>query len=122
MRRREAEDMVDRYIKRDIRGLLDLAIPDDEGAKNAAGALATSISVLVEKLLSGGNRQPSYRNRGSSNNSRDSRGAATRHGGSGSRSTMAGKQSVPSQTTTALTSYQTGLQSNRTHHLPKANR
>ncbi|KAJ1764694.1 hypothetical protein LPJ74_006595, partial [Coemansia sp. RSA 1843] len=81
MRRREAEDMVDRYIKRDIRGLLDLAIPDDEGAKNAAGALATSISVLVEKLLSGGNRQPSYRNRGSSNNSRDSRGAATRHGG-----------------------------------------
>ncbi|KAJ1661657.1 hypothetical protein EV178_006491, partial [Coemansia sp. RSA 1646] len=93
-RRREAEDMVDMYIKRDIRGLLDLAIPDDEDAKNAAGTLATSISVLVEKLLSGGNRQPSYRSKGSSSNSRGSRGAATRRGGSGSRSMMAGKQSV----------------------------
>ncbi|KAJ1766201.1 hypothetical protein LPJ74_005995, partial [Coemansia sp. RSA 1843] len=40
-RRREAEDMVDMYIKRDIRGLLDLAIPDDEDANNAAGTLAT---------------------------------------------------------------------------------
>ncbi|KAJ2209507.1 hypothetical protein EV179_006568, partial [Coemansia sp. RSA 487] len=87
------------YIKRDIRGLLDLAIPDDEDANNAAGALATSISVLVEKLLSGGNKQPSYRNRGSSNrsssdSSRRSRGAATRRGGSGSRNTVGGKQSV----------------------------
>ncbi|KAJ1764323.1 hypothetical protein LPJ74_006672, partial [Coemansia sp. RSA 1843] len=90
-RRREAEDMVDRYIRRDIRGLLDLAIPDDEDANNAASALATSISVLVEKLLSGGNRQSSYSN---SSNSRGSRGAATRRGGSGSRSTMAAKQSV----------------------------
>ncbi|KAJ2562030.1 hypothetical protein IW140_006490, partial [Coemansia sp. RSA 1813] len=86
--------MVDMYIKRDIRGLLDLAILDDEGAKNAAGTLATRISILVEKLLSGGNRQSSYRSRGSSNSSRGSRGAATRRGGSGSRSTMAGKQSV----------------------------
>ncbi|KAJ1661747.1 hypothetical protein EV178_006433 [Coemansia sp. RSA 1646] len=93
-RRREAEDMVDRYIKRDIRGLLDLAVPDDEDAKNAAGTLATSISVLVEKLLSGGNRQLSYRSRSSSNNSRGSRGAATRRGGSGSRNTVAGKKSV----------------------------
>ncbi|KAJ1765630.1 hypothetical protein LPJ74_006276 [Coemansia sp. RSA 1843] len=93
-RRREAEDMVDRYIKRDIRRLLDLAIPDDEDAKNAAGTLATSISILVEKLLSGGNRQLSYRSRSSSNNSRGSRGAATRRGGSGSRNTVAGKKSV----------------------------
>ncbi|KAJ2562159.1 putative elongator complex protein 1 [Coemansia sp. RSA 1813] len=93
-RRREAEDMVDRYIKRDIRGLLDLAVPDDEDAKNAAGTLATSISILVEKLLSGGNRQLSYRSRSSSNNSRGSRGAATRRGGSGSRNTVAGKKSV----------------------------
>ncbi|KAJ1772010.1 hypothetical protein LPJ74_001902 [Coemansia sp. RSA 1843] len=92
-RRREAEDMVDMYIKRDIRGLLDLAIPDDEDAKNTAGTLATSISVLVEKLLSRGNRQPSYRSRGS-NSSRGSRGAATRRGGRGSRNTMGGKQSV----------------------------
>ncbi|KAJ1764384.1 hypothetical protein LPJ74_006658 [Coemansia sp. RSA 1843] len=93
-RRRDAEDMVDRYIRRDICGLLDLAIPDDKDAKKAAGTLAASISVLVEKLLSGGNRQPSYRSRGSSNNSRGSRGAATRRGGSGSRNTMGGKQSV----------------------------
>ncbi|KAJ2209536.1 hypothetical protein EV179_006564, partial [Coemansia sp. RSA 487] len=71
----------------DIRGLFDLAIPDDEDAKKAAGALATNISVLVEKLLSDGNKQPSYRNRGSSS-SRGSRGAATRRGGSGIRSTM----------------------------------
>ncbi|KAJ1764274.1 hypothetical protein LPJ74_006680, partial [Coemansia sp. RSA 1843] len=85
--RREAEDMVDRYIRCDIRGLFDLAIPDDEDAKKAAGALATNISVLVEKLLSDGNKQPSYRNRGSSS-SRGSRGAATRRGGSGIRSTM----------------------------------
>ncbi|KAJ1764908.1 hypothetical protein LPJ74_006540 [Coemansia sp. RSA 1843] len=105
-RRREAEDMVDMYIKRDIRGLLDLVIPDDEDAKNAAGALATSISVLVEKLLSRGNRQPSYRSRGSSSNSRGSRGAATRRGGSGSRSMMAGKQSVskPNNDTTRIIS------------------
>ncbi|KAJ1764735.1 hypothetical protein LPJ74_006582 [Coemansia sp. RSA 1843] len=94
MRRREAEDMVDMYIKRNIHGLLDLAIPDDEDAKNAAGTFATSISVFVEKLLSGGNRQPSYRSKGSSSNSRGSRGAATRRGGSGSRSMMVGKQSV----------------------------
>ncbi|KAJ1765283.1 hypothetical protein LPJ74_006411, partial [Coemansia sp. RSA 1843] len=93
-RRREAEDMVDRYIRREICGLLDLAIPDDEDAKNAAGTLATSISVLVEKLLSGGNKQPSYRNKGSSTSSRGPRGVATRRGGSGSRSMMAGKQSV----------------------------
>ncbi|KAJ1661285.1 hypothetical protein EV178_006645, partial [Coemansia sp. RSA 1646] len=86
--------MVDRYIRRDIRGLLDLAIPDDEDAKNAAGTLATSISALVEKLLSGGNKQPSYRNKGSSTSSRGPRGVATRRGGSGSRSMMAGKQSV----------------------------
>ncbi|KAJ2209486.1 hypothetical protein EV179_006573, partial [Coemansia sp. RSA 487] len=51
-RRRDAEDMVDRYIRRDICGLLDLAIPDDKDAKKAAGTLAASISVLVEKLLS----------------------------------------------------------------------
>ncbi|KAJ2090736.1 hypothetical protein IW140_002298, partial [Coemansia sp. RSA 1813] len=81
-RRREADDIVDRYIKRDIRGLLDLAIPDDEDARKAAGTLATSISVLVEKLLSGGNRKPNYSNRSSSNNNRGSRGAAARRGGS----------------------------------------
>ncbi|KAJ1661506.1 hypothetical protein EV178_006574, partial [Coemansia sp. RSA 1646] len=74
--------MVDMYIKRDIHGLLDLAISDDEDAKKAAGTLATSISILVEKLLFGGNRQPSYRGRGSSNSSKGLREAATRRGGS----------------------------------------
>ncbi|KAJ2606458.1 hypothetical protein EV177_005917 [Coemansia sp. RSA 1804] len=42
--------MVDNYMEYDIDGILDLAVPEDEGAKSASSALVNSIAALVESL------------------------------------------------------------------------
>ncbi|KAJ2521152.1 hypothetical protein GGI11_002095 [Coemansia sp. RSA 2049] len=43
--------MVDDYMEYDIDGILDLAVPEDEGAKSASSALVNSIAALQHTLL-----------------------------------------------------------------------
>ncbi|KAJ2654227.1 hypothetical protein IWW48_006243, partial [Coemansia sp. RSA 1200] len=50
--------MVDCYMEYDIDGILDLAVPEDEGAESAARALANSISALVESLCTEEDSRP----------------------------------------------------------------
>ncbi|KAJ2507929.1 hypothetical protein H4217_008672, partial [Coemansia sp. RSA 1939] len=51
-RKQETIEMVEDYIVRGIEGILDLAIPDDKEAMKTAGELGSSISALIESLLS----------------------------------------------------------------------
>ncbi|KAJ2548055.1 hypothetical protein EV175_004978, partial [Coemansia sp. RSA 1933] len=90
-RKKEFKRMVDNYIEYDVDGILDLAVPEDEGAKSAASALADSISALVESLCAEEDSQPT------SNIAEGSRG----RGRGGGKSTKARKPSglnpVPSR-------------------------
>ncbi|KAJ2515589.1 hypothetical protein H4217_005086 [Coemansia sp. RSA 1939] len=67
-RKKEFMMMVDDYMEYGVHGILDLAVPEDEGAKSAARALANSISALVESLCTEEDSRPA------SNKAESSRG------------------------------------------------